>query len=142
MPVWLRITRVGNVFTGEHSANGTTWTKLTGTGGTASSTTINMPTSVYVGMVVCSNMADNLAVADFSQIKTTGNVTGQWQAADIGVAQPANIPDQLYVVVQDSAFLVNSAVAGGAICAYSDGAVKVMLCMVVAGPGRPGLTYL
>jgi len=103
LPVWLRLTRAGNVFTGEYSANGTTWTKITGSGGTASSTTIAMPSTVYIGMVVCGNVAGRLAVADFSQIKTGTNVTGQWQTAEIGVAQPANSPDQLYLVVQDSA---------------------------------------
>jgi len=103
LPVWLRITRAGNVFTGECSANGTTWTKIAASDGTPSSITIAMPASVYVGMVVCSLVADNLAVADFSQIKTSGNVTGQWQVTDVGVAQPANQPGQLYVVIQDSA---------------------------------------
>ncbi len=103
LPLWLRITRVGNVFTGECSANGTTWTKLTATDGTASSTTITMPASVYVGMVVCSQSAGNLAVADFSQIKTTGTITGAWQAADVGVPQPANTPDTLYLTLVDSA---------------------------------------
>ena len=102
LPVWLRLTRAGNVFTGECSTDGKTWTKITGTDVT-SSATITMPASVYIGMVVCSQSAGNLAVADFSQIKTSGNVTGNWLAADIGVAQPANKPDQLYVVVQDSA---------------------------------------
>ncbi len=102
LPVWLRVTRVGNVFTGEYSANGTTWTKLAATDGSPSSATITMPASVYVGMVVCSNSAGNLAVADFSQIKTTGAVTGAWQTADVGVAQPANKPDSLYVIVQDN----------------------------------------
>ncbi len=103
LPVWLRITRAGNVFTGESSANGTTWTKLTATDGSSSSVTITMPASVYIGVVVCSQSAGNVAVADFSQIKTTGNVTGQWQTADIGVVQPANIPDKIYVTLLDNA---------------------------------------
>jgi hypothetical protein len=102
LPVWLRITRVGNVFTGEYSANGTTWTKITATDGSTSSITIAMPATVYVGLVVCAQSAGAIAVADFSQIKTTGNITGAWQAADIGVAQPANIPDTLYVTLLDS----------------------------------------
>jgi hypothetical protein len=102
LPVWLRITRVGNVFTGECSANGTTWTKLTATDGSTSSITITMPSTVYVGMVVCAQSAGNMAVANFSQIKTTGNVTGAWQTADVGVAQPANGPDSLYVTITDS----------------------------------------
>jgi len=103
LPVWLKITRVGNAFTGEYSLNGTTWTKVTQTNGTASTITLTMPTSVYIGMVVCSLVADELAVADFSQIKTTGNITGNWQTADIGVAQPSNGAEQMYVVLQDSA---------------------------------------
>ena len=41
-------------------------------------------------------------MADFSQVKTTGTVTGQWQTADIGVAQPANGPDTLYLTLVDS----------------------------------------
>jgi len=102
LPVWLKITRVGNAFTGEYSADGTTWTKITDASGTASTVTIVMPASVYVGMVVCSNSAGNLAVADFSQIKTTGNVTGSWQAADIGVVQPSNTAEQMCVAVQDN----------------------------------------
>ncbi len=106
VPVWLKITRVGNVFTGECSTNGTSWTTIKATDGTASSATIAMPSSVYVGMVVCAQSAGNLAVADFSQIqvqsKTAGNVTGQWQAADVGVAQPANGPDQLYLTITDN----------------------------------------
>ncbi|MBN1505838.1 MAG: LamG domain-containing protein, partial [Sedimentisphaerales bacterium] len=101
LPLWLRLTRAGSVFTGETSTNGTTWTKITGTDVT-SSATITMPTSVYVGMIVCSQSAGNLAVGDFSQIKTTGNVTGNWVATDVGVAQAANTPDQLYVRIVDS----------------------------------------
>jgi len=108
LPVWLRLTRAGNVFTGEYSMNGTTWTKITATDGTAttSSTTINMPPTVYVGMVVCANASSGLAVADFSQVQVKaagGSVTGQWETADIGVAQPGNSPDQVYLVLQDSA---------------------------------------
>jgi regulation of enolase protein 1 (concanavalin A-like superfamily) len=102
LPVWLRLTRAGNVFTGETSTDGKTWVKITGTDVT-SSQTITMPTSVYIGLVVCSQSAGNIAVADFSQIKTTGNITGNWQATDIGVAQAANTPDQLYLTLQDTA---------------------------------------
>ncbi len=101
LPVWLRLTRAANVVTGEYSLNGTTWTKIT-SGTNTSTFTLTLPSSVYIGMIVCSHLADNLAVADFSGIKTTGNVTGQWQTVDVGVAQPGNDPDQLYVVVQDT----------------------------------------
>jgi len=110
LPVWVRVTRAGNVFTGEYSTNGTAWTKVTLTDGTTSSTTLSMPTSVYIGMVVCSHVTGAAAVAEFSDVKVSGNVTGQWQTVDVGVAQPGNDPDQLYVILQDSAgksFTVN-----------------------------------
>ena len=102
LPVWLRITRAGNVFTGECSADGKTWTEIA-SGGTSSSTTLNMSATIYIGMVVCSNSAGNVAVADFSQIKTTGNVTAQWQTADVGVTQVSNGAAPLYVTVEDKA---------------------------------------
>jgi len=101
-PVWVRLTRAGNVFTGEYSANGTTWTKITQADGTASTITLSMPSTVYIGMVVCSHVAGSSAVADFSDIKTSGSVTGAWQTVDMTLAQPGNDPDQLYVIVQDS----------------------------------------
>lgn len=103
LPVWLRLTRAGSVFTGEYSADGKTWTKITATDGSTSSTTVTMPSTVYVGMVVCANAAGKLAIAEFSQIKTTGTVAGQWQATNVGVEQASNDPDTLYVAVQDSA---------------------------------------
>jgi len=102
LPVWVRVTRAGNVFTGEYSTNGTTWTKITLTDGTVSSTTLVMPSTVYIGMVVCSHVAGSSAVADFSDIKVSGSVTGAWQTVDMTLAQPGNDPDQLYVIVQDS----------------------------------------
>jgi hypothetical protein len=102
LPVWLRLTRAGNVFTGEYSADGKTWSKIDASATVSSSETVYMNTSVYIGMVVCSHVANRLAVADFSNIKLTGNVTGQWQTADITVAQGANKPDPLYLVLQDS----------------------------------------
>ena len=41
-PVWLRLVRQGNTFTGYQSANGTSWTST-------GSATISMTSSVYVG---------------------------------------------------------------------------------------------
>ncbi len=110
LPVWVRITRAGNVFTGEYSTNGTAWTKITQADGTASTITLPMPNSVYIGMVVCSQLANAVAKADFSEIKTTGSVSGAWQTADVGVVHPGNDVDQLYVGVEDSSkklFVVN-----------------------------------
>ncbi len=103
LPVWVRITRVGNVFTGEYSTDGKTWAKITQTAGTDSTITLaSMPSTVYIGMVVCSHVARTSTVAQFSEVKTTGNVTGAWQTADIGAVHPGNDADQLYIALEDS----------------------------------------
>lgn len=62
-PYWVRLTRVGNVFTAYRSTDGTTWT-------TMSSATITMGTNVLIGLAVtshttatrCSATIDNLTV--------------------------------------------------------------------------------
>jgi hypothetical protein len=65
--------------------------------------TINMTAAtVYIGLAVTGH-GTGTATGVFSNISTTGNVTGSWQVRAIGVAQPANDPAPLYVTVQDSA---------------------------------------
>ncbi len=102
LPAWVRLTRAGNVFTGEYSADGVTWSKITTTDGTTSSATVTMPSSVYIGFVVSSHTTGVSAVAQFSEIKTTGTVTGQWKVADIGVDHAGNDPAPLYVAIEDN----------------------------------------
>jgi hypothetical protein len=62
-----------------------------------------MGATVYIGLAVTSHNVNALTAAEFSNVSTTGNVTGAWEVAEIGVAQPSNSAGQLYVVVQDSA---------------------------------------
>ncbi len=104
LPVWLRLTRAGNVFTGEVSTDGKAWSKIT-VGTNVSTQTVAMPPTIYIGFVVdAGSTTGQLAVADFSQISTTGNVSaGSWQVADIGLAQPSNSPAGMYLVVEDKA---------------------------------------
>ncbi len=103
LPVWLRLTRAGNVFTGEYSLDNKTWNKITQADGTASTRSLTLPSSVYIGLVVCSQVASTTAVAQFAEVKTTGSISGSWQTADVGVTHPRNDPAPLYVVVEDSA---------------------------------------
>ena len=59
---------------------------------------------VLIGLAVCSHDAAVVTGAEFSNIAFTGNVTGTWQIAEIGAAQPAgNSAEGLYVTVKDSA---------------------------------------
>jgi regulation of enolase protein 1 (concanavalin A-like superfamily) len=109
LPLWVKLERKGNQITAYYSADGKAWTKQpdtenTGTDKSPNPQSINMGTNVYIGLGVTSNNSSaGACVADFSEVTTSGSVTGTWQVADIGGENRANDPDQLYVVVQDSA---------------------------------------
>jgi fibronectin type 3 domain-containing protein/regulation of enolase protein 1 (concanavalin A-like superfamily) len=61
--VWVRLVRVGNLFTGYYSTNGTTWT-------VASSITLALPTTLDLGLAVASNIATATTTA---QLRNYGN---------------------------------------------------------------------
>jgi len=50
-----------------------------------------------------SHSSNNPTTAEFSQIQTTGGVSGAWEVAEIGVDHPGNSPANLYVTVEDTA---------------------------------------
>jgi hypothetical protein len=98
-PVWVKMERSGNAFSGSYSTDGAKWTAMSW-----NPQTINMAASpVYIGLCATSHNAAATTTGEFSNVSTTGNVTGAWEVAAIGVAQPSNGAGQLYVVVQDSA---------------------------------------
>lgn len=61
-PYWVRITRIGNVFTAEKSANGSTWTAI------STPKTITMGSSIEVGLAVCSFSSNVLGTATFDNV--------------------------------------------------------------------------
>ena len=61
---WLRLNRVGNVFTGFGSYDGTNWTQL----GTV---TMAMPAQIYLGFAVASDSANQLTTAQFVNYENT-----------------------------------------------------------------------
>ena len=87
----------------ERSEDGLTWVPVTTEA--ASTVTISMAGDVYIGLALVSNNAGaSPTAAEFSNVATTGNVTGQWQTADIGGGQrTSNSPEPLYVTIADSA---------------------------------------
>jgi hypothetical protein len=101
-PHWVKLTRTGDTLTAQHSADGVTWVDVTDPDGEPTEIDISMIANVYVGLAVTSHNADAVCQVEFSNVSTTG-ATGQWQVEDIGVAQPGNDPDPLYVAVQDTA---------------------------------------
>ncbi|MCU0913038.1 MAG: hypothetical protein MUC88_00570 [Planctomycetes bacterium] len=102
-PRWVRLTRTGDVFKAEHSADGKTWTSI-GADPAASSAPIAMTAGqVYLGLCLTSHNATAVCTAQFSGMAITGGVSGQWAATGIGAAHPGNSQDDLYLVVEDSA---------------------------------------
>ncbi|MCU0914851.1 MAG: carbohydrate binding domain-containing protein [Planctomycetes bacterium] len=96
-PYWLRITRTSNMFKAERSPDGKAWTQI------GADTSIIMSSVAYVGLAVTSHNANAYSTAEFSNVATTGTVTGAWQTASIGVTQRVNSPAPLYVRLEDKA---------------------------------------
>ena len=96
-PYWVKLERIDDEFGGYYSADGVTWTAMSW-----NPQTIAMPGAIHIGLAVTSHSVGNPTVAEFSEVATTGGVSGSWQVAAIGVEQPSNDPDQLYVAVEDA----------------------------------------
>jgi hypothetical protein len=94
-PYWVKIERdmAGN-FTASSSTNGSTWTMQ------GSPENISMSTNVYIGLALTSHDAALTCQAVFSNVTTTGNVSGQWASQDIGIL--SNDAEPLYVAVSNS----------------------------------------
>jgi len=106
-PYWIKLERRDDEFTAYHSADGVNWIRQPDNEEvtsyqTSNPTTIYMPTTIHIGLVLCSHTNGAVATAVFSDIETTGYVSGQWQTAEIGYDHPGNSPDDLYVVVEDA----------------------------------------
>lgn len=71
MPRWFKLTRAGNTFTGYISADGAAWT-------TVGSSTVAMPSTIYVGLAVCSRNPGALNTSIFDSL------ISDWSNNDIG----------------------------------------------------------
>ena len=77
--MWLRLNRVGNVFAGFASYNGTKWTQL----GTA---TASMPSTIYLGMAVASDVTNQATTAQF--LNFGGTPAGALAAVQSNPSEP------------------------------------------------------
>jgi len=94
-PQWVKIERtISGLFTASYSSNGTTWQTL------GTPLNIQMSANVYVGLALTSHDAALTCQAVFSNITTTGSISGQWTNQDIGIA--SNAAEPLYVAVSNS----------------------------------------
>ncbi|MDI6449625.1 discoidin domain-containing protein [Anaerobaca lacustris] len=96
-PYWVRVTREGNTLRGYTSPDGENWIQRGDT------ITLAMTDPVLIGLALTSHNANQATSAQFSNVAFTGNVTGAWQVAEVGVAQPAgNAVAPLYVALEDA----------------------------------------
>ncbi len=102
LPYWIRLTRKGNTFTGEYSADGVTWTKITTADGTTSVKDVPMLGDIYIGLAVTATNRNAVTTAVFSNVQVTG-ATGGWQVAEIGYDHPGNDPATMHIALQDAA---------------------------------------
>jgi hypothetical protein len=106
LPIWLKLTREGDTFTGERSSDGVNWEPIGADPNTPNTVDVTLPNSVYIGLAVCSHVDDTLAAATFYGAETTGNVTGDnWTIAAVGDTEQAeggNTIDKLYIALEDN----------------------------------------
>ena len=96
-PYWVKLERsIAGSFTVSHSANGSSWQPVTG----AMPQNIPMSANVYVGLALTSHDTALTCQAVFSNVTTTGSVTGQWTHQDVGIL--SNDAEPLYVAVSNS----------------------------------------
>lgn len=105
-PVWLRLTRQGDLFTGAYSVDGANWVDVLDETFGPARFSVTLSNEVLIGLASSPQLVDQPAVtaqAKISQVSVEGNVTpGTFdQTADIGLSY--NEPDNLYVVVEDQA---------------------------------------
>jgi len=65
LPIWLKLTRVGNQFTSYYSTNGTSWTQL-------GQATVNMSSNATIGLFSTAHTNSALATTVFDNVSTLG----------------------------------------------------------------------
>ena len=100
-PHWVKLERdMSGLATASHSADGVTFVPINDTN-MGSSDTLQMNAPIYIGLALSSNNPEETCQAVFSEVSTTGTVTGQWQSQDIDI--PSNDPEPMYVALNENA---------------------------------------
>jgi len=96
-PYWVKIERdIAGNFRASFSADGSTWRQMSW-----NPQSISMGSNVYIGLALTSHDAALTCEAVFSNVTTSGNISGQWAHQDIGIV--SNAAEPLYVAVSNSA---------------------------------------
>jgi glucose/arabinose dehydrogenase/regulation of enolase protein 1 (concanavalin A-like superfamily) len=87
-PAWLKMKRVGNVFTGYYSSDGAAWTQLgSATVPMAANATVGTFVSGHSTAAVCTTVFDHVSVSNPAPPPPA--LPAPWLDADVGVAKPA-----------------------------------------------------
>jgi len=96
-PHWIKLERdIAGNFTAYQSTNGSSWVMVEN----SVPQNIMMNSNTYVGLALTSHNASQTCQAVFSNVTTTGNVSGQWAHQDIGIT--SNIAEPMYVALSNS----------------------------------------
>jgi regulation of enolase protein 1 (concanavalin A-like superfamily) len=82
-PGWVRLVRSGDLFEAYRSADGVSWTRV-------GSDTIQMASTVYVGLAVTSHDPSRTATAVFDHVKIAGSTQSSNRAPAVSVTAPTN----------------------------------------------------
>jgi hypothetical protein len=85
-PVWLRVRRVGNVFTGAYSGNGSDWIEL------GQPLTLNLPQTLLAGYAANSGSSNELTRARFEQVNMAGGGEENPPPVEVSDALPRGGP--------------------------------------------------
>ena len=100
VPHWVKLERdAAGLLTASRSVDGINFVPLDDAA-LGSSATVQMSTIVYIGLALSGNNPEETCTAVFSDVSTTGAVTGQWQSQDIGIV--SNDPEPMYVAIANS----------------------------------------
>ncbi|MEN6423741.1 MAG: PA14 domain-containing protein [Phycisphaerales bacterium] len=101
-PYFVKIERIGNSFTGSISATGDVndWTQL---GDPITIDVADMNDPVLIGLAATSHAAGEMRTFVLDSIAGTGEITGDYAVADIGVAQGGNDAAPVSVTLVDAA---------------------------------------
>lgn len=104
VPLWVRVTRSGNTFSGYWSNDGTAWTLV-------NSVTINMSNTVYAGLVLTSHDNSLLATATYSNVALqTATPTQTTTPSQTPTPVPTTIPTLTPTIVPSTSsidFILN-----------------------------------
>ena len=94
-PYWVKIERdLAGTFSAYSSVNGSTWKKE------GVSVSIQMGTNTYIGLAVTAHSDGAICEAVFTNVTTTGNISGQWANQDIGIV--SNDTEPLFVALSNN----------------------------------------